>query len=169
MVTEKILAEVSTANIFAIISDELHYAATIEKNIVLGYVHKADVYVDIVQGIELVEDVQEQMRELKDVDKWHTVWFEMAVDVAEAVNIELTILHGCGRRTQKSNIPADVPKVYYRRTLTVLFLDHLISKLSDRFSANAKVITLGLLLSSCYFDEKVRELVRPCEDPCITV
>lgn len=126
-------------------------------------------YVDIVQGIELVEDVQEQMRELKDVDKWHTVWFEMAVDVAEAVNIELTILHGCGRRTQKSNIPADVPKVYYWRTLTVLFLDHLISKLSDRFSANAKVRTLGLLLSSCYFGEKVRELVRPCEDPCITV
>ena len=69
-------------------------------------------YVDIVQGVELVEDVQEQVRELKEVDKWHKVWVEMTVDEAEAVNIEeLTILHRCGMQTLKSNISADVPEV----------------------------------------------------------
>ena len=120
---------------------------------VLGYVKSLTVLLqqrslDIVQGIELVEDVQEQVRELREeVDKWHKVWFEMAVDVAEAVNTEEpSIPRRCGRQTQRSNVPADVPEVYYRRTLTVPFLDHLISELSDRFSANAKVGTLGFCL-----------------------
>ena len=31
----------------------------------------------------------------------------------------------CGRQTQRSNIEADSPEVYYRRTLTIPLLDHL--------------------------------------------
>ena len=77
--------------------------------------------------------MQEQVRELRgEVDKWHKVWFEMTEDVAKAVNTEepsIPCTCRCGRQTQKSNVPADVPEVYYRQTLTVLFLDHLISEL----------------------------------------
>ena len=36
--------------------------------------------------------------------------------------------------------------MYYRRSLTIPFLDHLLQELDDRFSSNAKVATLGLCL-----------------------
>ena len=49
-------------------------------------------------------------------------------------------------KTQRTNIEADLPEVYYRRSLTIPFLDHLLKELEDRFSSNAKVATGGLCL-----------------------
>ena len=36
--------------------------------------------------------------------------------------------------------------MYYRRSLTIPFLDHLIKELEDRFSSNSKIATSGLCL-----------------------
>ena len=54
---------------------------------------------DIVQGIELVQDVQEQLKELREkVDDWHKMWFESAVDMAEEVGTEKPLIpHRCSR------------------------------------------------------------------------
>ena len=44
---------------------------------------------DIVQGIELIQDVQEQLKELReDIDDWHKIWFELTVDLVEEVGTE---------------------------------------------------------------------------------
>lgn len=41
---------------------------------------------DIVQGIELVQDIQEQLKELhEEIDDWHGIWFQSAVDIVEEV------------------------------------------------------------------------------------
>ena len=49
---------------------------------------------DIVRGIELVQDVQEQLKELRDeIGDWHSIWFQSAIDIAEVVG------------TEKSSIP----------------------------------------------------------------
>ena len=103
---------------------------------------------DIVQGIELIQDVQEQLKELReDIDDRHKIWFELTVDLVEEVGTEKpSIPRRCNRQTQRSNVEAEVPEVYYRRSLTIPFLDHLLHELEDRFSSNAKVATLGLCL-----------------------
>ena len=103
---------------------------------------------DIVQGIDLVQDVQEQLKELREeVDDWHKMWFESTVDMAEEVGTEKpSIPRRCSRQTQRVNVEAEEPKVYYRRSLTIPFLDYLLHELEDRFSFNAKVATLGLCL-----------------------
>lgn len=103
---------------------------------------------DIVQGIELVQEVQEQLKELREeIDDWHKIWFELAVDMIEDVGTEKpSIPCRCNRQTQRANIEGEVPEVYYRRSLTIPFLDHLLGELEDRFSSNAKVATLGLCL-----------------------
>ena len=48
----------------------------------------------------------------------------------------------------------DIPEVYYRRSLTIPFLDHLIKELEDRFSSNAKVVTSGLCLVSSVMSKR---------------
>ena len=103
---------------------------------------------DIVQGIELVKEVQEQLQELREeIDDWHKMWFKLAVEMAEELGTEKpTIPRTCKRQTQRANVEAEVPEVYYRRSLTIPFLDHFIRELEDRFSSNAMVATLGLCL-----------------------
>ena len=40
----------------------------------------------------------------------------------------------CGRQTSRSNVQASSPEEYWRRTIFVPFLDHLIQAFSDRFT-----------------------------------
>ena len=92
--------------------------------------------------------MQEQLKELREeIDDWHNIWFQSAVNIAEEVGTEKpSILRRCNRQTQRANVEADIPDVYYRRSLTIPFLDHLIKELEDRFSTNEKVATSGLCL-----------------------
>ena len=70
--------------------------------------------------------------------------FQMAVEIAEEVGTEKpSIPRMCNRQTQRSNVEADIPEVYYRRSLTAPFLDHLLQEMEDRFTTNAKVATLN--------------------------
>ena len=69
------------------------------------------------------------------------------METSEEVGTEKpSIPRMCNRQTQRSKVEADVPKVYYRRSLPAPFLDHLLQEMKDRFSTNAKVATLGLCL-----------------------
>eukprot|EP00731_Ephydatia_muelleri_P031439 Em0022g953a len=104
--------------------------------------------IDIVQGITLVQEVLGQLKELREeLDDWNKIWFQMAVEIAEEVGTEKpSIPRMCSRQTQRSNVEADIPEVYYRRSLTAPFLDHLLQEMEDRFTTNAKVATLGLCL-----------------------
>ena len=49
---------------------------------------------DTVQGIELIQDVQKQLKELREeTDVWHKIWYELAVDMAEQVETESLQFH----------------------------------------------------------------------------
>ena len=120
---------------------------------ILGYIKGLTVLlqqrsIDIVQGITLVQDVLGQLKELREeLDDWNKIWFQMAVEIAEEVGTEKpSIPRMCNRQTQRSNVEADIPEVYYRRSVTAPFLDHLLQEMEDRFTTNAKVTTLGLCL-----------------------
>ena len=69
---------------------------------------------DIVQGIELVQEVQEQLKELREeIDDWHKIWFKLAVDMAENVGTERpSIPRRCNRQTQRANVEGEVPEVF---------------------------------------------------------
>ena len=47
-------------------------------------------------------------------------------------------------KTHRSNTPADTPSEYYRRTITVPLLDHLISEMKSRFGKHQQTALLGL-------------------------
>ena len=87
---------------------------------------------------------------------------------AEEVGVEKpSIPRRCNRQTHRANVEAEVPEVYYRRSLTIPFLDHLIKELEDRFSSNAKVATSGLCLVPSVMSK--RRLGGKCEESCFTL
>ena len=74
---------------------------------------------NIVQGIELVQDTQEQLKELwEEVDDWHKSCFELDVDLADEVGTKKpTIPRRCCRQS-RHNVP-------------MLKLNHLKSTIED--------------------------------------
>lgn len=54
----------------------------------------------------------------------------------------------CGKQTQRSNVPHKSPEDYFRRSLYIPFLDHVLSELRHRFSDNSmpKLVHLRELL-----------------------
>ena len=57
---------------------------------------------------------------------------------------ELSVPRTCQRQTQRSNVIAETPKDYWRRSVFLPFLDHLLTELSSRFSAMTKAAVGGL-------------------------
>ena len=130
---------------------------------------------DIVQAMEMVGDVRKQLEEIRDdVEEWHKVWFIMASDIAgEEGTEDPCIPRRCGKQIHRSNVEAETSEIYYRRTLTIPFLDHLISQLKERFNPHAKTAALGLglvpsVMASRSTDIDVHNLVELYESdlPC---
>ena len=59
---------------------------------------------------------------------------------------ELSVPRTCQRQTQRSNVSAETPKEYWRRSVFLPFLDPLLTELSSRFSAMTKAAVGGLRL-----------------------
>ena len=101
--------------------------------------------IDIVQGITLVQDVQGQLKELREeLDDWNKFWFQMVVEIAEEVGTEKpSIPWMCNRETQRSNVEAGVPEVYYQRSLTAPFLIHLLQEMEDKCKSSNSWAVFG--------------------------
>ena len=84
---------------------------------------------DVCNVIETLESVR------NDVDNYHTQWFQKAVNLGEAVGVEAVApRRRCGRQQHRDNVEADTPEVFYRRAITIPFLDSIIEHLKSRFT-----------------------------------
>ena len=67
------------------------------------------------------------------VDVRHELWYQEAVAIAESVQTEPQRPRIAGRQFHRANTPADSPLRYYKRVVTIPFLDHLRSQIQTRF------------------------------------
>ena len=58
----------------------------------------------------------------------------------------ISIPRRCARQRHRNNVPADDPRTYHRRCISVPFVDHLLVELETRFSRHHSVALLGLCL-----------------------
>ena len=94
--------------------------------------------------VEVVKDVLKKIRE--NVEKeFETVYKSISKTISLHDKNELSIPR-CGRQTFRSNVEADTPQVYWRCTVFLPFLDHLLSELSSRFTEHNKRAIEGLQL-----------------------
>ena len=72
----------------------------------------------------------------------------------------LEIPRRCGRETQRNNVPAETPKVYYRLAIYLPFLDSPIQQLNMRFGDLSKQAVQGL----CLIPSNIEQHPPSCPD-----
>ena len=91
---------------------------------------------NICQAYNEVKTVETAITEVRrDIDTHHKAWFDEAVALGRKVNAsEPEIPRRCGRQTARSNVPGDTPEVYYKRSISIPFVDELLGHIGTRFS-----------------------------------
>ena len=78
--------------------------------------------VSAVQNISLLFCVLQRLR--REVDDVHKEWYKEAVQLASTVGTIPSQPRYAGVQQHRANTPADCPSDYYRRVVTLPFLDH---------------------------------------------
>lgn len=102
---------------------------------------------DIILAVSEVNNIVDVLKDLREnVDENHDRWFAEVATLCTCIGTEPSLPRLCGRQTQRSNIPSRTPNEYYKRTITIPLLDHIISEMVSRFSKHQQSIVNGLLL-----------------------
>ena len=83
--------------------------------------------------VETVKDVFKGIREDSEKE-FEDVYGSMCKMVKLHDRDELSIPRRCSRQTLRSNVEADTAQAYWRCSVFIPFLDHLLSELSSRFT-----------------------------------
>ncbi|XP_062518720.1 52 kDa repressor of the inhibitor of the protein kinase-like [Corticium candelabrum] len=103
---------------------------------------------DICSAYVEVDSVKTALYEVRvDIHTFHKKLYATAVGLAETINASLpSIPRRCARQSFRSNVPALISEDYYRRDLTVPFLDEMIAHINSHFSEIQKNATMALSL-----------------------
>lgn len=103
---------------------------------------------DICDAYSEVNTVIDALKEVRDnVDDRSERWFREAQRMGEQHDGPLpSVPRRCSRQTQRDNIPGDTPEEYFRRTLTIPFIDELLQHMETRFSPLQSKAMQGLRL-----------------------
>ena len=69
-----------------------------------------------------------------DVDKVHEVYYDMAVELAEGGGVKPFKKRTGDRQMHRNNVPANSTPEYFKRAVTIPFLDQLVGQIQSRFS-----------------------------------
>ena len=101
---------------------------------------------DICCAYQEVNSVLSALTEIRgQIDSTHKKWYDNAVNLGQQVRAsEPELPRRCGIQTARSNMPGDTPEVYYKWTISIPFLDGLVSHLESRFSNFQKRAIMGM-------------------------
>ena len=96
----------------------------------------------------------------------------MVEKMCSDIGIKPSIPQRCGHQRHRSNVPAEIPSDYYRRTISIPLLDQLLSEMKSRFSSHQRTVLLALsvmpsamvILSTKQYIIKVNELAHMYQD-----
>ena len=102
---------------------------------------------DIVEAVTEISNLRAVLQDLRDnVDDYHDQWFAEVEQMCTTIGAEPSLPRLCARQTHRSNVPSQTPKEYYRRTITIPLLDHMLSEIDRRFSTHQQTAVTGLCL-----------------------
>ena len=89
---------------------------------------------DVVKCVEKVTLLFAILKRLRqEIDPRYLCWYEEVVSLAATVGTSPKKPRTASIQRNRSNIPSDTVSEYYRRNITIPFMDHLISQISTRF------------------------------------
>ena len=148
---------------FVVAKKGLEYAKVLTVSLQLRAKDIAKAFTETSNVIKALEQIR------KDVDATHLAWHEEALQLGSKVGVVPSVPRRCGRQCNRDNTPTEDSETYYRRTLTIPFLDQLIMEMNSRFSETQKKAVLGLSLVPAAMDKdwkaKAQELAEfYCDD-----
>ena len=82
--------------------------------------------------IDLLYLILDNMR--TEIDTKHNVWYNEATVISEAVGTVPAKPRTAGRQMHRENVSAESTSQYFKRTISIPFLDHLLNQIHARFS-----------------------------------
>ena len=96
--------------------------------------------IDICDGLHLIESLKALViTRRQDVDEFHSKWYKKTLTLTGEINITVTLPRVAGTQISASNIPAESVSDYFKRTITIPLLDHLLWELDERFDSSKTV------------------------------
>ena len=120
------------------------------------------------EKVSLLYAALQRMRIEKSVS--HSKWYDEAVKLALSVNVDPSRPRTVQRQVHRSNTPAESVSLYYERTVTLPFLDHLTSQIQTEFSDRNMAIFNGFyafperVVSSVNWRKKFEAFLEECID-----
>ncbi len=84
--------------------------------------------------------------ETTSIPNTHTQWFRCVEKMCQAVNTQPKLPRITGCQQHRSNHPASSPSEYYRLSISIPLLDHLLLEIDTRFSKHQQTAIQGLSL-----------------------
>jgi len=102
---------------------------------------------DIADGIKLIHSLLHLVNEFRrNIDEKHEAWYGEALKIAKDLNIPEKKLRTNKRQVHRENHPSSNVSEYYKLSLTIPLLDHVVGQLTSRFSEQSLVSYYGLYL-----------------------
>ena len=117
---------------------------------------------DIVQAVSEINNVKATLQDVRNnIEKYHDEWFADVESMCDSVGVELSLPRLCGRQRHRPNVPAQSPSDYFRRTISIPIVDHLLSEMERRFDHHQQTALKGLYLVPSVLVGKTLEEVTP--------
>ena len=78
------------------------------------------------------------------IDSYHKEWYQIALDLANSLDVDERKPRTCGRQRNRDNHPAATVSEYYKRCITLPLVDHLINDLDNWFDIDTMFVYKGL-------------------------
>ena len=102
---------------------------------------------DFVAGIAHINNLKNTISKCRvEVDTKHQEWFETALHLASAVEVEVKTRRIVKTQTKRTNTPSISVSDFYKKSITIAFLDHLSSELNSRFDFSSVNYYNGLVI-----------------------
>lgn len=101
---------------------------------------------DIYNGISMITALRNSLQSIKhSINLYHAKWYQIALDLAESVNVNEAKSRTCGKQMYRSNnVLPNSTTSDYRVNVTLPLLDYLIMELSNRFDQTSMISYFGL-------------------------
>ena len=117
---------------------------------------------DLVQAVSEINDVKATLQDVRNnIDKFHDEWFATVEKMCDSVHVVPSLPRLCGRQRHRANVPAQTPSDYFRRTISIPVIDHLLSEMERRFDHHQKTALQGLYLVPSVLVGKTLDEVIP--------
>ena len=102
---------------------------------------------DIVNSVSEINTLISSLEQVRaSVDSHHDKWFNTISRMCNEVGTTPSLPRTCSRQHHRANVPASTPSEYYKRTISIPILDHLLAELKTRFTVYQKTVLQGLYL-----------------------